>query len=181
MKATLITLILLFSINVFSSDFTYGVKIGGTYSTADSRGEAEGIPSSSDNNDYYWGTFFSFYGYTNINKTIDLQFEGNINQRGLLTQGNTGVTLQTFELVSLLKFNINILSLYVGGFSSITASEVSPLNFGYILGIEIRYKKFLIDFRYNQGFNNFAGIVGGGSSTYYDNSRQFVLSLGYEF
>jgi hypothetical protein len=192
LKVILIVLILLFSINVFSSDFTYGVKIGGTYSNADSRYETEGIISSHyDNNDYYWGTFFSFYGYTNINKIIDLQFEGNINQRGFLTQSDTGVTIQALELVSLLKLNLNkniipylggvaSLSIYTGESRKYGATDFN-IDFGFTLGVEFKFDKYLIDLRFNKGFGNFFESVRSNSTSWFDNSRQFILSLGYEF
>jgi hypothetical protein len=183
-KMILIILILFLSNTSFASDFTYGLKIGGTYSNADIKYNLEGSEYRFNDN-YSFGTFFSFYGYTEIHSFLNLQLELIVNQKGF-TYENDEIGLQNDKLFSLdfatlLKFNIKIASLYIGGFSSITASEDSPLNLGYILGLESKYKKILIDFRYNQGFNNFAGTVRSSISTYYDNSRQFVLSLGYEF
>jgi hypothetical protein len=193
----LIILILFLSNTSFASDFTYGVKIGVTYSTADVYISLEGTDKFT-NNDYYWGTFFSFYGNKNIYKKMELQFEGNYNQRGVVYHDNDTIytTIPSLELVSLLKLNMDYLALYIGGFSSWSMyakidstspdsssySEVGgpTLDYGFILGFELKYKKYLIDFRYNQGFDNFIDYAGG-VSKHYDNSRQFVLSLGYEF
>jgi len=198
-KLVKIILILLFSINVFASVFNYGVKIGGTYSNADVYRSIESTDKFT-NNDYYWGTFFSFYGYRNLYKIIDLQFEANYNQRGVKYYDNESNTIYTtipsLELVSLLKLNIDYFILYTGVFASwsfydkiessspnsspYTGGGGATLDYGYTLGFEIKYEKYLIDLRYNQGFDDFIDYAGG-ESRHYSNSKQFVLSFGYEF
>jgi hypothetical protein len=198
-KIILIVLILLISNTIFSSDFTYGVKIGGTYSNADVYRSIESTDKFT-NNYYYWGTFFSFYGNKNFYKIMDLQLEANYNQRGVKYHDNenntTYTTIPSLELVSLLKLNMDYFILYIGVFGSwsfydkieSSSPDSSPytggggitLDYGYTLGGELKYKKYLIDFRYNQGFDNFIDYAGG-ESRHYSNSKQFVLSLGYEF
>jgi hypothetical protein len=128
---------------------------------------------------------------------MELQFEGNYNQRGVVYHDNDTIytTIPSLELVSLLKLNISYIILYVGAFSSLTLIDkyttssssstgggTLTLDYGCTLGLEFKYKKYLIDFRYNQGFDDFIEHENSNAETrYYDNSRQFVLSFGYEF
>ena len=208
LKKLLIILILFISINLSASNYTYGMKIGGTYSSADVHRSNEGEPEKLIDEDYYWGTFLSFYGYRKFYKMIDLQFEANYNQRGVSYDNQntttTYITIPSLELASLLKLNINGFSLYAGVFTSLTAlkkREKSSFNFfspsssgyfqggggigldyGYTLGFELKYRKYVVDFRFNQGFDDFIYYENNNLGySYFDNSQQFVLSLGYEF
>jgi hypothetical protein len=186
-----------------AKNYNVGLKIGGTYSTSDVHfyNGVTGDDQTSNDNDYYWGTFFSAYGNININKLFFIQLEANFNQKGLKYEKDddkdTNITLQLFEIVSILKLDLEYVRPYLGAFYSSTLyrkfidskgnSDISTGNseensdVGYILGFEIYHKNYLIDFRYSQGFNNIWGVLDTEYWSYYDNAKQFVLSFGYEF
>jgi len=75
----------------------------------------------------------------------------------------------------------------LGRFFSITLddrawshSDNYPSEYGYLLGLKLNYKNFLIDFRFQQGVEIFKNNhhVDGVEGNYYD-SRQFIIMIGY--
>ncbi len=205
-RSILIFIILFLSNTVIASDIKWGVKAGITYSNLDTSYTQKSYKAYKiEAGDYYWGTFFSFYGNRNIYNFIDLQLEANYNQKGMQKNSkdvniNTKMTFGVMEVVTLLKFDFKKIKPYMGFFYGIIlnkkyiseekgkSDKITTGNGdfnrepGIIFGFELNYKSYLIDFRFNKGVGIFYDRTDYGDGDYYYNhSRQFIVSLGYEF
>ena len=175
---------ILLTTTLFAKDYNFGVKVGGTYSTEDILAERE---SEAGLTSYYWGTFLSFHYNKPLYKLFSIQLEINLNQKGhekIATEykKESNVTLQVLEFVALSKFKFKYIKPFIGGFYSVTLFSGAPFtDYGYTLGFELYHKEYSLDFRFNKSFGYLYDRRDQEDRYAYYNSKQFVLSFGYNF
>jgi hypothetical protein len=196
----IILLFLLISINTYSQDSFFSVKGGMNYSKADDY-----------SSDYETETSYKFGGVLylswekNIYKGLYFNIDFGVNEKGTTTQAHNyiggeytlydaqNISFWSWELPVILGYKLfNQFKLYIGVYHSLVFSNrvdgksFNPsrsfaAEYGFLLGLEYSYDKFLFNFRYERAYNGCLYDTSEDSGSIYDNSRQFIFMVGYSF